>query len=91
MNNPIRIALSGLLALGLLAGCGSTVTLDMPSIPAPLIHKIPASVGLRMPADFDNYVHDEEIMGREQWTIDLGNSNAALFTQLALNRRPALW
>jgi len=82
LNNPIRIALSGLLALGLLAGCGSTVTLDMPSIPAPLIHKIPASVGLRMPADFDNYVHDEEIMGREQWTIDLGNSNAALFTQL---------
>jgi hypothetical protein len=71
-----------LLTLGLLVGCGSTVTLDMPTIPEPLINKIPASVGLRMPADFDNYVHDEDILGREHWTINLGSSNAALLKQL---------
>lgn len=82
LNKPIGIALSGMLALGLLVGCGSNVTLDPPTIPAPLINKIPATVGLRMPADFDNFVHDEEILGREHWTINLGNSNAALFTQL---------
>lgn len=75
-------AFSGVLALGLLAGCGSTVTLNMPTIPTPLIEKIPASVGLRMPAEFENFVHDEDILGREHWTIDLGNSNAALFRQL---------
>jgi hypothetical protein len=71
-----------MLVLGLLTGCGSNVTLDTPTIPTPLIVKIPASVGLRMPADFEHYVHDEEIIGREHWSIDLGNSNAALFTQL---------
>jgi len=71
-----------MLLLGLLSGCGSTVTLDTPTIPTPLIEKIPASVGLRMPPEFDNYVHDEDIIGREHWTINLGNSNAALFTQL---------
>lgn len=71
-----------MLLVGLLAGCGSTVTLDTPTIPEPLIEKISASVGLRMPPEFDNYVHDEDILGREHWTINLGNSNAALFTQL---------
>ena len=81
MNISTRIALTGML-VGLLGGCGSTVTMDTPTIPAPLIEKIPASIGLRMPADFEHFVHDEEIIGREQWTIDLGNSNAALFKQL---------
>lgn len=71
-----------MLVLGLLSGCGSTVTLETPTIPTPLIEKISASVGLRMPPEFDNYVHDEDIIGREHWTINLGNSNAALFTQL---------
>lgn len=56
--------------------------MQAPSIPTPLIHKIPASVGLRMPAEFDHFVHDEEIIGREEWSIDLGNSNSALFRQL---------
>jgi len=56
--------------------------MQAPTIPTPLIDKIPASVGLRMPAEFDHFVHDEEIIGREAWTIDLGNSNAALFRQL---------
>ena len=82
MNSPIRITLSWMLVLGLLAGCGSNVTLDTPTIPTPLIVKIPASVGLRIPDEFQHYVHDEEIIGREHWSIDLGNSNAALFTQL---------
>jgi len=35
-----------------------------------------------MPAEFDNFVHEEEIIGREQWSINLGNSNSALFEQL---------
>jgi hypothetical protein len=48
----------------------------------PLTDKIPASVGLRMPPNFQNFVHEEEIIGREQWSIDLGSSNAALFEQL---------
>lgn len=56
--------------------------MDAPTIPKPLISKIPASIGLRMPAEFQDFVHEEEIIGREQWSIDLNNSNAALFEQL---------
>ncbi len=78
----MRTTLTGLLMCGLLSGCGSNVVLEAPTIPTPLINKIPASVGLRMPAEFEHFIHEEEIIGREQWSIDLGNSNAALFRQL---------
>ena len=72
-----------MLIAGLISGCaGSNVTLQTPTIPTPLIHKIPASVGLRMPDNFEHYVHEEEVYGREEWSINLGRSNAALFTQL---------
>ena len=53
-----------------------------PTIPVPLVNKIPVSVGLRIPENFNNFVHEESIFGREEWSIDLGGSNAALFEQL---------
>jgi len=71
-----------LLLAGLISGCASSVTLVTPTIPPPLTEKIPISVGLRMPANFDHFVHEESVFGREEWTIDLGNSNSALFKQL---------
>jgi len=74
-----RTALLGLLLAGLLAGCGSSVKLQAPTIPEPLLEQIPMSVGLRMA---ENFVHEEKVYGREQWSIDLGRSNAALFEQL---------
>lgn len=71
-----------LLLAGLVSGCASNVKFVTPTIPSPLTDKIPISVGLRMPANFDHFVHEESVFGREEWTIDLGNSNAALFKQL---------
>jgi hypothetical protein len=68
--------------VALISGCASSVKLAMPTIPTPLTDKIPISVGLRMPGNFDHYVHEESVFGREEWTIDLGNANAALFKQL---------
>ena len=35
-----------------------------------------------MPENFESFVHEEEVLGREQWTIDLGRSNAVFFAQL---------
>lgn len=66
----------------LATGCGSHVTLDPPTIPTPLIDKMPLSIALRIPSEFEHFVHEDEVLGREHWTIDLGRSNAALFTQL---------
>ena len=77
-----RTALRGLLLAGLTSGCGSNVTLDTPTIPTPLLEQISMSVGLRMPENFEHFLHEEKVYGREQWSIDLGRSNAALFEQL---------
>jgi hypothetical protein len=65
-----------------MAGCGANVTLDPVTIPAPLVDPMPLSVAIRIPAEFEHYVHEDEVLGREKWRIDLGRSNAALFSQL---------
>lgn len=70
------------LAAILLAGCGSTVTMEDPTIPAPRVTKIPVDVAVRIPAEFEDYVHNEEVLGKESWTINLGRANAVFFEQL---------
>lgn len=66
-----------------LGGCGgSQVMLADPSIPKPLIDQLQISVAARYPQAFDRFVHEEQIVGKEKWTIDLGRSNRLLFTQL---------
>jgi len=77
-----RKACTGLLLAGLISGCSTSVTLQAPSIPVPLTDEIPVSVGLRMPANFYNFLHEEEVYGREEWSIDLGDANAAMFLHL---------
>lgn len=71
-----------MLLAALAAGCGSNVRMEPPTIPEPLIESIPASVGLRMPENFEHFVHEETVLGTEDWTIDLGRSNAVFFSQL---------
>jgi len=74
-------AIAGLATI-LLAGCSSTVTMEMPTIPEPRIEKIPVEVAVRIPAEFQDFVHTEEVLGKDTWTIHLGSSNVAFFTQL---------
>ena len=82
MTPIARKAFAGLLLAGLVSGCSTSVTLEAPTIPTPLTDALPISVGLRMPANFYDFIHEEEVFGREEWSIDLGNSNASMFTQL---------
>ncbi len=82
MTSVVRKAFAGLLLVGLVSGCSTSVILEAPTIPTPLTDEIPVTVGLRMPANFYDFVHQEEVYGREEWSIDLGNSNASMFTQL---------
>ncbi len=65
-----------------MAGCASTVTMEMPTIPEPRVEKIPVDVAVRIPAEFHSYTHVEDVLGRDTWTIDLGASNARFFTEL---------
>lgn len=64
-------------------GCaGSKVTMHDPTIPEPLIDQLPISVVARYPEQFDSFVHEEQVIGKEKWSIDLGQANKLLFTQL---------
>lgn len=64
------------------AGCASNVTVEDPTIPKPHIDQLPMNVAIRIPAEFHNFVHEENILGKETWTINLGSANAVFFTQL---------
>lgn len=56
--------------------------MEGPTIPEPRIDKIPLDVAVRIPEEFQNFVHVEDVLGKESWTIDLGQANAVFFTQL---------
>jgi hypothetical protein len=76
------ITISVVACLAVLSGCVSRVTVNNLNIPDPLIKKIPISVAVKFPDEFEHFVHKEETIGREKWTIDLGRSNTLLFTKL---------
>ena len=81
--SPRIIAALALTVVVAAAGCGgASVKLNDPTIPEPLIDQLPLRVAARYPEVFDHFVHEEEIIGKESWTIDLGRSNRLLFTQL---------
>ncbi len=63
-------------------GCASNVVVEEPTIPVPHIDKLPMDVAVRIPSEFYNFVHEENVLGRETWSIDLGASNATFFEQL---------
>jgi len=54
----------------------------MPTIPQPRVEKIPVDVAVRIPANFHDYTHTEDVLGKSKFTIHLGNSNVNFFTQL---------
>ena len=76
----LAVALLGII---LVAGCGgSKVTRRNPTIPQPLIDELSLTVVARYPEEFDNFVHEEQVIGKEKWSIDLGQANRLLFTRL---------
>lgn len=82
MIASIRHTIAAGLILFVAAGCSSTVTMDEPTIPPPRVEKIPIDIALRIPEEFENFVHEENVLGKESWTIELGSANAIFFKQL---------
>lgn len=71
------------IVIATMGGCaGSKVTMHNPTIPQPLIDQVQLSVVARFPEQFDSFVHEEQVIGKEKWSIDLGQANKLLFTQL---------
>lgn len=64
------------------AGCSTQVVVQDPTIPEPLVSQLPLSVGARYPDAFEHFTHEEQVIGKDKWLIDLGQSNALLFDKL---------
>ena len=75
-------AISTAVFLTALGACSSQVTVQDPSIPDPLVEKIPISIAVRFPDVFEHFVHEEQVIDKKKWTIDLGRSHVLLFTDL---------
>lgn len=82
MRTPALKTVSAVTVVALLGGCSSHVALKNPTIPDPLIDQMPLSVAARYPEAFDHYVHEEQVIGKKKWTIDLGEANSILFNKL---------
>jgi hypothetical protein len=72
---------TALLAGALLAGCGATQFEAQPSIPAPLITKIPVVVGLYIAPEFRDKVYQEKRDGGD-YSIAIGKAQSEGFARL---------
>ena len=80
-SNTLK-AVSVAVFLAALWACSSQVTVNDPTIPDPLVEKIPLSVAVRFPDAFEHFIHEEKVIGKEKWSVDLGRSNTLLFTKI---------
>lgn len=77
-----RLAAALLAACALpLAACGPARFEASPTIPPPLVERIPVVVGLYVPPAFRDQVHEEKRWGT-QWIISLGRPQTDGFTRL---------
>ncbi len=67
--------------LALVAGCGTTQLEPHPTIPAPLVTKIPIVVGVYLPPEFTEKVYHEKREGAD-FTISIGKAQSEAFMRL---------
>lgn len=65
-----------------LVGCGGSMTLESAPLPTPLVQQIPKHVGLKIDPEMYSFSREEEILGRQTWSVDMGRENADLFIEL---------
>ena len=71
------------LLLSLICGCSQSLALKVESqVPMPLISKIPINVGVYYDDVFRHYTYRENTPDRENWAIESGSSQVALFNQI---------
>ena len=81
-NRTSRWLLTGLL-LTFTCGCSQSLALKVESeVPMPLISKIPINMGVYYDENFRNYTYRENTPDRENWSIESGSSQMALFNQI---------
>ena len=71
------------LLLTVTGGCSQSLALKVESeVPMPLVSKIPITMGVYYDDNFRNYTYRENTPDRENWAIESGSSQVALFNQI---------
>ena len=71
------------LLLTVAGGCSQSLALKVESeVPMPLVNKIPITMGVYYDDSFRNYAYRENTPDRENWAIESGSSQVALFNQV---------
>jgi hypothetical protein len=78
----VSVAGAMAIAIAALSGCSTSIALKDPTIPDPLVDKLPLNVAARFPERFEHFVHEEQVIGKKKWSIDMGRSNSMLFEKL---------
>ena len=63
-------------------GCSSQVKIDNPNIPKLLVTQAPFSIAIKYPDNFNNFIHEEKVIGRKTWQVDFSHSNKLLFNEI---------
>ena len=71
-----------LVATFLILSCSSQITVLDPNIPKPVIASSNLSAAIKYPDNFEDFSHEEQIIGEDKWQIKLGGSNKILFNKL---------
>ena len=62
--------------------CSSQISIKDPSIPSLLVNKLPYRAAIIYPENFENFIHEERVIGRKSWKIDFTRSNKLLFNKI---------
>jgi len=82
LTGRVSAIVAVVLAALAITGCSNQVALRQPALPEPLLNQLPLKVAVRYSPEMSNYVHQEEVLGRQEWTINLGAANKIAFRQL---------
>ena len=67
----------------MICGCNKSLTLKVETeVPVPLVSKIPVSIGVYYDNTFRTYIYTENSKDRQNWAIESGPSQVALFNQV---------
>ncbi len=82
LTGRVPTIVAAVLGALVISGCSNQVALDDPALPEPLLTQLPLKVAVRYSPEMDDYSYEEEVLGRERWTIHLGAANKLLFRHL---------
>ena len=77
-----RIAATAVLSVIAIVGCTPTRFETTADVPAPLIDKIPITIGVHLPLEFREKVYEEKRQGSGEYKIGLGKAQSAGFMRI---------